>query len=175
MRGGSQLAAYLLMGGTIKACTDSELSRTAAWAHASGKTELLPQVVKEMRNRRISNKYTGPRQTQIDAARTGKFTAVFTRGQDAKAFYDRLAASPEDDHVEPGSVQLNRKGGCQVSWQAAASAFEDHGQDDSSGIFRYWAVMAETVGCYGSTSGEPPNGTGARTAYLNGRPGPAST
>jgi hypothetical protein len=175
MRGGSQLAAYLLMGGTIKACTDSELSRAAAWARANGKTGLLPRVVQEMRNRGISNEYTGPRERQIEAAKAGKFTAVFARGQDAKVFCDRLAASPGDDHVEPGSVQLNRKGGCQVSWQAAASAFEEHGQDDCSGILRYWAVMAETVGCYGSTSGEPPNGTGARTAYLNGRPGPAST
>jgi hypothetical protein len=174
MRGGSQLAAYLLMGGTIKSLTDSKLSRTAAWAHANDKTELLPQLVKEMKTRRTSNKYTGPRDTQIEAARTGKFTAVFTRGQDAKAFYERLAASPEDDHVEPGSVQLNRKGGCQVSWQAAPSAFKDQGQDGSTGISRYWAVMTETVGRYGTTPGEPPNGTGARTAYLNGRPGPAS-
>jgi hypothetical protein len=173
MRSGRQLAAYLLMGGTINSFTDSELSRTAAWAAANDKTGLLPQVVKEMKNRRISNKYTGPRESQIAAAEAGKFTAVFTRGQDAKAFYDHLVASPEGDHVEHGSVQLNRKGGCQVSWQAAPGAFEDHGRDGTSGIFRYWAVMAETVGCYGSTSGEPLSGTGARTAYLNGRPGQA--
>jgi hypothetical protein len=60
-----------------------------------------------------------------------------------------------------------------VSWQAAAGACQGHVRDGSSGIFRYWAVMAEIVGCYGSTSGEPPYGTGARTAYLNGRPGQA--
>jgi hypothetical protein len=110
MRSGSQLAAYLLMGGTINSFTDSELSR----------------------------------------------------------------ASPEDNHVEPDSVQPNRKGGCRVSWQAAPSAFEDHGQDGTSAIFRYWAAMAETVGHYGSTSGEPPYSSGARTAYLKGRPGHAS-
>jgi hypothetical protein len=34
--------------------------------------------------------------------------------------------------------------------------------------------MAETVGYYGSTFGEPPFGTGKRTAYLNGRAGQAS-
>jgi hypothetical protein len=109
--------------------------------------------------------------TRQDVAdvRAGKFTAVFTRGADAKAFYDRLAAKPEADRAVPGSVKLNRKGGRQVSWQAAPGAFEG-----DEGIFRYWADMAETVGYYGSTFGEPPFGTGARTAYLNGRPGTAS-
>ena len=113
------------------------------------------------------------RQAQVEAVKTGKFTAVFTRGQDAKAFYDRLAANPEADYVEPATIKLNRKGGRQMSWQAGPEAFEDHGRDDSPGIFQYWADMAETVGFYGSTFGEPSSGTGRRTAYLNGRAGRA--
>ena len=113
-------------------------------------------------------------EAQVGAAKAGKFTAVFTRGTDAKAFHDRLVAEPEGFHVEPGSVRLNRKGGRQVSWQAAPKAFEDHGRDGSPGIFQYWADTAETVGFYGSTFGEPPFGTGKRTAYLNGLAGQAS-
>jgi hypothetical protein len=110
---------------------------------------------------------------QIEAVKAGQFTAVFTRGDDAKAFYDRLVAEPEGFHVEPGSVKFNRKGGRQVSWQAGARAFEDHHRDDSPGVLQYWADMAETAGYYGSTFGEPPFGTGQRTACLNGRPGQA--
>ena len=112
------------------------------------------------------------RETQVEAVKAGKFTAVFTRSQDAKAFYDRLVANPEADYVEPGTVKLNRKGGRQVSWQAAPRAFEDHGRDDSPGIVQYWADMTDTVGHYGSTFGEYPNRAGARTACLNGRPCP---
>jgi hypothetical protein len=103
----------------------------------------------------------------------GSFTAVFTRGADAKRFYDRLVAHPAGDYAVPESITLNRKGGRMVSWQAAPKAFEDHGRDSSPGIFQYWADMAETVGSVGSTFGEPPFGAGRRTAYLNGMPGQA--
>ena len=112
------------------------------------------------------------RETQVEAVTAGRFTAVFTRGADAKAFYDCLVANPEAEYAEPGTVTLNRKGGRQVSWQAGPKAFEDHHRDDSPGIFQYWADMAETVGHYGSTFGEYPNRAGARTATLNGRPCP---
>ncbi len=113
-------------------------------------------------------------ESQVEDVKAGRFTAVFTRGEDAKAFHDRLVAEAEGFHVVPGSVALNRKGGRQVSWQAAPKAFQDHGRDGSPGIHQYWADMADTVGHYGSTFGEPPFGTGKRTAYLNGRPGQAS-
>lgn len=111
--------------------------------------------------------------THIEDIEAGRFTAVFTNGEDAKRFYDRLVAKPEGDYAVPESITLNRRGGRRVSWQAAPKAFEDHGRDSSPGIFQYWADMADTVGSYGSTFGEPPFGTGARTAYLNGRPGQA--
>jgi hypothetical protein len=109
----------------------------------------------------------------IEDVKAGRFTAIFTNGADAKRFYDRLAANTASNYVVPDSVKLNRKGGRQVSWQAAPRAFEDHGRDSSPGIFQYWADMADTVGSYGSTFGEPPFGAGARTAYLNGMPGQA--
>lgn len=106
------------------------------------------------------------RETQVEAVKAGRFTAVFTRGQDAEAFYDRLVAEGAGFHAETGSVKLNRRGGRQVSWQAAPRAFEDHGRDDSPGIFQYWADMAETVGHYGSTFGGAP----ARHRQADGLP-----
>lgn len=105
--------------------------------------------------------------TRAADAVAGKFTAVFTRGSDAKAFFERLAGDPAGFRVAPDSLRLNRKGGREVSWQAAPDAF------GGEGIVRYWDSMAETVGYYGSTFGEPPFGRGRRTAYLNGQPGTA--
>ena len=96
--------------------------------------------------------------TNLDDVRAGKFTAVFARGEDAKAFYDRLSTAPAADLALAGSVKLNRKGGRQVSWQAATEAFQAENRDedpDGGEIFRYWQDMAETVGYYGSTFGEP--------------------
>jgi hypothetical protein len=90
------------------------------------------------------------------AVTSGYFTAVFT-------------GEPAKNWVVPGSVKLNRAGGRQVSWTAAPEAFAG-----TEGIFGYWTSMAEMVGYYGSTFGEPPFGTGRRTATLNGRPCPAS-
>jgi hypothetical protein len=100
--------------------------------------------------------------------KAGIFTAEFTRGADALAFLTRLAGEPEGFYVKPGSVRLNRKGGRLVTWEAAPEAFQHSG-----GMFGYWQSMAETVGYYGSTFGEPPTGAGKRTACLNGMPGPA--
>jgi hypothetical protein len=113
--------------------------------------------------------------TYIEDVKAGKFTAKFTNGEDAKRFYDRLVANPASDHVEPDSIRLNRKGGRLVSWQANERAFGDQRRNDGQeGIFQYWMDMAETVGYYGSSFGEPPTGAGRYTAYLNGMPGPAS-
>ena len=108
--------------------------------------------------------------THLDDARAGKFTAVFTRGPDALAFHERLTADPAGFYVVPGSLHLNRKGGRLVTWEAAPGAFEDHGRGGGAGIIQYWHDMADTVGHYGSSFGEPPTGAGSRTAHLNGIP-----
>jgi hypothetical protein len=114
--------------------------------------------------------------THTDDVKAGKFTAVFPNGKAPSAgrFYDRLTNDPDGDFVVPGSVTRNRANGLRVSWQASERAFEDHKRDDSPGIFQHWADMCETVGYYGSTTGEPPWGAGAKTATLNGRPCPPS-
>jgi hypothetical protein len=96
----------------------------------------------------------------------GEFTAQFTNSRDAEAFRARLAGDPDGFHVEPDSVKLNRKGGCRVTWTVAAFAVPN--------LHEYELGMAETVGYYGSTFGEPPFGAGRRTATLNGRACPAS-
>jgi hypothetical protein len=111
-----------------------------------------------------------PDQMAADA-REGRFTAVFARHADAAAFLARISGEEAGFQVDSGTARLNRKGGLRVSWQAAPAAFADRGEGNP--ILRYWQDMSETVGYYGSTFGEYPFNSGARTAYLNGRAGQA--
>lgn len=116
---------------------------------------------------------------------TTSFEAVFTRGPDATAFYDRLTADPAAFYT--ANVTRNRKGGRIVRWDldedardtalkalAARYPDSDYVPAATEDPAEYLAGMCETVGYYGSTFGEPPFGTGRRTATLNGRPCPAS-
>lgn len=116
--------------------------------------------------------------TEAERVQAGEFTAVFPDGERARQFFERVSGKPEDWNAEPGSVRLNRKGGRQVSWKAAPAAWRnttfDANPTPELGIRGYWVSMAETVGYYGSSFGEPPWGTGRKTAYLNGMACPAS-
>jgi hypothetical protein len=120
-------------------------------------------------------------------AREGRFQAVFPRAQDAQAFFDRItgkAPSPYSGRADgPGAwsakdIKQNRKGGRIVTWAydgpvpLNAPAWE--GENAPPRWHDYWVLMAEPVGFYGSTFGEPPYGAGRRTATLNGRSCPAS-
>jgi hypothetical protein len=120
-------------------------------------------------------------------ARAGRFTAVFARGADAAAFLARItgqAGSPYTSQPDaPGAwyardARVNRKGGRTVTWAYDGPGPLDGPAWDSPDApprwHDYWVSMAETVGFYGSTFGEPPWGAGARTATLNGRACPAS-
>jgi hypothetical protein len=104
--------------------------------------------------------------SQSSEAIAGRFTATFARSEDAQAFYERLTGT-DDFWVK--NVRRNRANGKIVTFEATEKAFQH-----SEGILGYWQDMAETVGYYGSTFGEPPYGSGKRTAYLNGMPGPAT-
>lgn len=110
----------------------------------------------------------------IAAAKAGKFTAVFPDAATAKAFYDRLSAGG----FYVTDVKRNRSNGRIVTFTATEQAYQNTtyaaNPDRTQAIMGYWTSMAETVGYYGSTFGEPPSGAGARTATLNGRPCPAT-
>jgi len=121
------------------------------------------------------------------AAREGRFTAVFANGKDAAAFYARItgqAGSVYTGEISPPSawsakdITINRKGGRIVTWAYDGPIPLDAPAWDSPGApprwAEYWASMAETVGFYGSSFGEPPSGAGRYAATLNGRVCPAS-
>ncbi len=102
-------------------------------------------------------------------AKAGRFTAVFATSADAQAFYERLSGEPAGFYAR--SIRRNRANGRVVMWERDREVPDELGRP---GWEVYWTDMCETVGYYGSTFGEPPFGTGKRTAYLNGRAGPAS-
>jgi len=113
-----------------------------------------------------------PTAGQVAAARRGEFTAEFPCHAYARQFADRLAGG--DFWVT--DVALNRRNGRIVTFKATGKAWTCNrlaeNPDRTQGITGYWLDMADTVGYYGSTPGEPPFHTGARTAYLNGHPCP---
>ena len=106
--------------------------------------------------------------------RAGRFTAVFPNSRTAGRFFDRLTSDPDGEYAEADSIKRNRANGKIVTWTSTAKAFQDHLRDSQEGIFQHWADLCELVGYYGSTSGEPPWGAGAKTAFLNGRQCPPS-
>ena len=108
----------------------------------------------------------------LTAAKAGRYVATFDRSADAAAFYERLAADAHGFYVVHGTLRRNRANGRLVAWQADPSRIRGDEYGEPRWL-TYWNGMAVTVGFYGSTFGEPPFGTGRRTAYLNGRAGPA--
>lgn len=113
-----------------------------------------------------------PTKAEIAAAKAGQFTAVFPCHAYARDFMDRLG----EGGFWVTDVRLNRRNGRVVTFTATEKAYSCNrlaaDPDRAQGILGYWADMADTVGHYGSTPGEFPFHSGAKTAYLNGRPCP---
>lgn len=113
-----------------------------------------------------------------EAAKAGQFVAEFPDSKRAAAFFERLTGDPDGFYAK--DIQRNRANGVLVSWEVDLSVREPaltaRGVDPVPpfGWHDYWVSMCETVGYYGSSFGEPPWGSGAKTAYLNGRACPAS-
>src|SRR5690348_1858310 len=106
----------------------------------------------------------------ITDVREGRFEAVFPDAESAGDFYERLMRNPAGDHAL--NVKRNCANGRTVTWTTEVLPVTDPLR--MRPVIEYWLSMCETVGYYGSTFGEPPFGTGKKTAYLNGRPCPAS-
>lgn len=107
-----------------------------------------------------------------EGARRGRFVAEFAGAAEAAAFYARLERDLAGFRVAPGTLRRNRANGRLVAWEAEPAWVEGTEYGEPRWV-TYWNSLAETVGYYGSTFGEPPFGTGRRTARLNGRAGPA--
>ena len=109
------------------------------------------------------------------ASRAGHFTAVFPSASSARDFFARLSGAdpryPDETPARSWNARDVRCNGKTVTWENDRVPADEGSQP---GWSVYWLDMAETVGYYGSSFGEPPYGRGRKTAYLNGRACPAS-